>query len=47
MTRFHGAEAAAEAEAAFDRVFIAHELPEDIEELVHLANGDRGPPARS
>ena len=32
VTRFHGAEAAAEAEAGFDRVFVAHELPEDIEE---------------
>ena len=32
VTRFHAAEAAAEAEAGFDRVFIAHELPEEIEE---------------
>jgi len=30
--RFHDEAAAAEAEAAFDRVFIAHELPEEIEE---------------
>ena len=28
-TRFHGAEAAAAAEAGFDRVFVARELPED------------------
>jgi tyrosyl-tRNA synthetase len=32
VTRFHSAESAAEAEAGFDRVFIAHELPEEIEE---------------
>jgi tyrosyl-tRNA synthetase len=32
VTRFHSAEAAAEAEAAFDRVFIRHDLPEEIEE---------------
>ena len=30
VTRFHGAEAAAAAEAHFDRVFVARELPEDI-----------------
>jgi tyrosyl-tRNA synthetase len=34
VTRFHSAEAAAEAEAAFDRVFIRHDLPEEIEEAV-------------
>jgi tyrosyl-tRNA synthetase len=34
VTRFHSAGAAAEAEAAFDRVFIAHEVPEEIEEAV-------------
>jgi tyrosyl-tRNA synthetase len=33
VTRFHDAAAAAEAEAGFDRLFIAHELPEEIEEL--------------
>jgi tyrosyl-tRNA synthetase len=32
VERFHGAAAAAEAEAGFDRVFVARELPEDIEE---------------
>jgi tyrosyl-tRNA synthetase len=32
VARFHGLEAAAEAEAAFDRVFIAREIPEDVEE---------------
>jgi tyrosyl-tRNA synthetase len=34
VTRFHDAAAAAAAEAAFDRLFIAHELPEEIEEAV-------------
>jgi tyrosyl-tRNA synthetase len=32
ITRFHGAEAATAAQAAFDRVFVAHDVPEDIEE---------------
>ena len=32
VTRFHGEEAAAEAEAGFDRVFVSRELPEEIEE---------------
>jgi tyrosyl-tRNA synthetase len=40
VTRFHGAAAAAEAEAGFDRVFIAHEIPEEIPEHVFAANGD-------
>jgi tyrosyl-tRNA synthetase len=40
VTRFHGEEAALEAEAAFDRVFIAHELPEDIPEFEVVLNGD-------
>jgi tyrosyl-tRNA synthetase len=40
VTRFHDAGAAAEAEAAFDRVFIAHELPEAIAEVqVRAENG--------
>jgi tyrosyl-tRNA synthetase len=40
VTRFHSAEAATEAEGAFDRVFIAHELPEEIEEAtVSARNG--------
>ena len=34
VERFHGAAAAGEAEAAFDRRFIAGELPEEIEEAV-------------
>jgi tyrosyl-tRNA synthetase len=32
VERFHGADAAAEAAAAFERVFVARELPSDIEE---------------
>jgi tyrosyl-tRNA synthetase len=40
VERFHGEEAAAEAEAAFDRVHVARELPEEIEEaVVTPANG--------
>jgi tyrosyl-tRNA synthetase len=33
VTRYHGAEAAAAAEAHFDRVHVAREVPEDIPEL--------------
>jgi tyrosyl-tRNA synthetase len=44
VARFHGPEAAAEAEAAFDRVFVAREIPSDVPEasfapangLIHL-----------
>jgi tyrosyl-tRNA synthetase len=39
VERFHGSATAAEAEAAFDRLFVARELPEDIEEAVVRANG--------
>jgi tyrosyl-tRNA synthetase len=40
VSRFHDQAAAAEAEAGFDRIFIAHELPEEIEEaLVRGQNG--------
>jgi tyrosyl-tRNA synthetase len=39
VERFHGAEAAAEAEADFDRVFIAHGLPEEIDEAVLAPDG--------
>ena len=31
VARYHGEPAAAAAEASFDRIFVAHELPEDIE----------------
>jgi tyrosyl-tRNA synthetase len=40
VARFHGEEAASAAAAQFERVFVARELPEDIEEaLVHPSNG--------
>jgi tyrosyl-tRNA synthetase len=39
VERFHGAAAGGEAEAAFDRLFVSRELPEDIEEAVISANG--------
>jgi tyrosyl-tRNA synthetase len=39
VERFYGAEAALMAEAAFDRVFVTRELPEEIEEAVIHANG--------
>jgi len=40
VARFHGEAAAGEAEAAFDRVFVARALPEQIEEaVVTPANG--------
>ena len=39
VERFHGAEEAAEAEAAFDRVFVSRQLPEEIEEAEVRANG--------
>jgi tyrosyl-tRNA synthetase len=34
VARYHGEDAAREAEAGFDRVFVARELPEQIEEAV-------------
>jgi tyrosyl-tRNA synthetase len=42
VTRFHGEEAAAEAEAGFDRVFVSRELPEVIEEA-DVPAGDGAP----
>ena len=40
VERFNGAQAAAEAEAAFDRLFVARELPSEIEEaVVRATNG--------
>jgi tyrosyl-tRNA synthetase len=39
VARFHGDEAAAEAEAAFDRVHIEHEAPVDMPEVVVSADG--------
>ena len=39
--RFHGEDAASDAEAAFDRGFVARELPEEIEEAaIGPPNGD-------
>jgi tyrosyl-tRNA synthetase len=40
VTRFHGEAAAAEAEAAFDRVFVSRELPEQIEEAEVAGDGE-------
>jgi tyrosyl-tRNA synthetase len=37
VERFHGTEAAGEAEAAFDRVFVSGGLPEEIEEAAFAA----------
>jgi tyrosyl-tRNA synthetase len=39
VERYYGAEAALMAEAAFDRVFITRDIPEDIEEAVISGNG--------
>src|SRR4051812_46417979 len=40
VARFHGEEEAAAAAARFERVFVARELPEEIEEaVVHPSNG--------
>jgi tyrosyl-tRNA synthetase len=39
VARYWGEDAAAEAETGFDRVFIAHELPSEIEEVEVSANG--------
>jgi tyrosyl-tRNA synthetase len=39
VTRFHGAAQAEEAEAAFDRVYIAHQVPDDIPDFEFSANG--------
>jgi tyrosyl-tRNA synthetase len=42
VERYHGPEAAAEAEAAFDRVFVSRELPAEIEEAVLPAGDGNG-----
>jgi tyrosyl-tRNA synthetase len=39
VERFHGPEAAAEAEAGFDRVFVSRRLPQEIDEAVISPNG--------
>jgi tyrosyl-tRNA synthetase len=40
VARFHGDEAAAAAEQAFDRLFVTHEVPEEVEEHAFAAAGD-------
>jgi tyrosyl-tRNA synthetase len=40
VERFHGAEAAAEAEEHFNRVHVRHEIPDDIETVAWAANGE-------
>jgi tyrosyl-tRNA synthetase len=40
VSRFHGEEAATEAQERFDRVHIRHELPEDVELVSWAADGD-------
>ena len=40
VERFHGGDAAGAAEQHFDRVFVAHDVPEDLEDLAFSANGD-------
>jgi tyrosyl-tRNA synthetase len=39
VERYWGAEAAAEAEAGFDRVFISHAIPEDVDDYEVSGNG--------
>jgi tyrosyl-tRNA synthetase len=39
VRRFWGDAAAAEAEAGFDRIFISHQLPDEIDEVTLAANG--------
>jgi tyrosyl-tRNA synthetase len=40
VARFHGADAGEQAEAAFDRVFVRQQLPEEVEEAVVEASGN-------
>src|SRR3954452_17561752 len=40
VERFHGADAAAEAEQQFDRLFVTHEAPEEVDEHPFAADGD-------
>jgi tyrosyl-tRNA synthetase len=39
VARFHSEEAAVQAEAAFDRVFIAHDVPEEVPDYAIAGNG--------
>ena len=45
VARFHAEEAAAAAEEHFDRVFVRHEAPEEMDEVA--ASGPARPPARA
>jgi tyrosyl-tRNA synthetase len=45
VERFHGADAAEGAEEHFDRLFVRHEAPEEVEELEFTPNGDVHLPA--
>jgi tyrosyl-tRNA synthetase len=45
VDRFHGADAAAEAEARFDRVHVQHLPPEDIEDITLASDGEVHVPA--
>jgi tyrosyl-tRNA synthetase len=45
VERFHGAAAAAAAEDHFDRVFVRHEAPDEVEEAVIEASGELHLPA--
>src|SRR4051794_7028213 len=40
VERFHGADAAAAAEEHFDRLFVAHDVPEEVEEHDFSAEGE-------
>ena len=39
VERFHGPEAATQAEEHFDRVIVRHEIPEEVETVPYAANG--------
>jgi tyrosyl-tRNA synthetase len=41
VARFWSEQAAADAEAGFDQVYIKHEVPDDVEEFVVSGNGDQ------
>ena len=45
VARFHGEEAAAAAEQHFDRVFVSHEAPDEVDEHAFSADERLGPPA--
>jgi tyrosyl-tRNA synthetase len=45
VTRFHSPQAAGEAEAQFDRLFVAHEVPEDVPQIDFPRDGTLHLPA--